>query len=263
VMAGWWWVGLGCADPAPGESGQPRCDGLLQASEGTVDAPFDRDGDGFVDGSHPECVATFAEWVLDCDDLDPDRAPGRSEIGCNATDDDCNPDTPDSLDRDQDGALGCSDCDDHDAGRSPELADRCWDDIDNDCDGVVDQGCGPDYNGSFTLDRAVQYQCLDGVVQVNFDALTVFWIPPYASLLSEGSPMPGTVSGLIQEDGTFQMSGSTSIGTGVCDATWTFVGAFDDVDHFTTDFQLRIEGFLCNSCPSESWPNLAAARTTD
>ena len=28
----------------------PRCDGVLQRGEDVVDGPFDRDGDGFVDG---------------------------------------------------------------------------------------------------------------------------------------------------------------------------------------------------------------------
>ncbi|RMH14174.1 MAG: hypothetical protein D6701_11545, partial [Gemmatimonadetes bacterium] len=98
----------------------------------------------------------------DCDDADPDVAPGLVEV-CDAKDNDCNGQVDDApadtvvfyADGDGDGfgnaatALdSCSppegfvseagDCDDSDAGVSPEAAERC-DGQDNDCDGDIDE----------------------------------------------------------------------------------------------------------------------------
>jgi len=53
----------------------------------------DIDGDGYGDPASINC--TYAE--LDCDDTDANVNPGMTEIPDNGLDDDCSPDTPDSL----------------------------------------------------------------------------------------------------------------------------------------------------------------------
>ena len=79
------------------------CDGALQQGEDTVDAPFDRDGDGYFDGSNPDCLATYPAESLDCDDATADVSPGEVEIDCDGIDQDCDEEgTPDGL--------GTSDC---------------------------------------------------------------------------------------------------------------------------------------------------------
>ena len=97
--------------------GAARCDGVLQSEEDTVDSPFDSDGDGFFDGSNPDCAETY-EYV-DCDDRLPGVRPDADELLCNDLDDDCDPTTPDALDGDQDGADSCVDCNDSDANNFP------------------------------------------------------------------------------------------------------------------------------------------------
>ncbi|MCM3869899.1 MAG: putative Ig domain-containing protein [Pyrinomonadaceae bacterium] len=57
-----------------------------------IDPPLDQDGDGYL---VPE----------DCDDANPNVNPGRVEIPGNGLDDDCNPETPDTL---PSSALTCS-----------------------------------------------------------------------------------------------------------------------------------------------------------
>ena len=66
-----------------------RCDATKQSDEEYVDSPFDADGDGFFDGSNPDCQATYDASALDCDDRDPDVHPEATETLCNGLDDDC------------------------------------------------------------------------------------------------------------------------------------------------------------------------------
>ncbi|MEO0602424.1 MAG: putative metal-binding motif-containing protein [Myxococcota bacterium] len=123
--------------------------GLFERDPSRVDA--DRDG---------------APASIDCDDEDPERAPGLGEV-CDGIDNDCDGlvdgDDTDSppvglatffADRDADGfgdpaipAFSCTrpagfvedgtDCDDTDENRAPGLAEVC-DGLDNDCDALVD-----------------------------------------------------------------------------------------------------------------------------
>lgn len=134
------WSLASCSAPAvPDVEDPPVCDGVLQAAEGTVDGPFDQDGDGFLDGSNPDCQAVYPATVLDCDDTNAAVNPGVPELLCSGVDEDCNPATGDEEDRDGDGAGSCTDCNDIDMSIGPMVAESC-DGIDNNCDGVVDEG---------------------------------------------------------------------------------------------------------------------------
>lgn len=134
-----------------------KCDGRVQGTEETVDAPFDADQDGTFDGGNPDCQATYAETLWDCDDQDPDIHPGATELVCNGVDDDCDGATVDSEDADGDGFDSCTDCDDAVPGVNPSEPEVVCDGYDNDCDdATVDEtdGDGDGY-GSCT-------DCADG-----------------------------------------------------------------------------------------------------
>lgn len=100
----------------------------------------DSDGDG-VDAV--ECGGD------DCDDTDPLRAPGLTEVCDEAgRDEDCDPTTFGARDADGDGAFDArccngaacgTDCDDARAGIHPSAGEVC-DELDNDCDGDADEG---------------------------------------------------------------------------------------------------------------------------
>jgi hypothetical protein len=150
------------------------CDGV--ADEGTP--WFDDDGDGFaeVDGDCHDGDPTVspAAWEVpengvdddcdggvdpggraadddrdgalaleDCDDADPDRAPGAPERA-NGLDDDCDGDVDEGTeDVDGDGfSVQGGDCSDREGWRNPDAAELC-DGVDNDCDGFTDEDCGP------------------------------------------------------------------------------------------------------------------------
>lgn len=233
---------------------EPRCDGLYQPSEGaTVDESFDGDGDGYVDGANAECAETFALAVLDCDDADPARSPGRTEVLCNDKDDDCNIDTPDGIDLDHDGYDVCDDCDDHDPFESPGAEDLCWDNLDSNCDGVVDPGCGPNYNGTFELDEPIVYSCVNGLVAIDFVQLEVLWIPPSAAFVAHGSGQPGAVNGSIAEDGTFDLFDSRSLASGLCTENYHWEGSFTGTHSFDGTLTADYFGQFCNSCVDQAW----------
>lgn len=101
----------------------------------------DADGDG---------VASVAHGGADCDDSDPNRYPGNTEV-CDAAghDEDCDPSTfgnrdydrdgfPDAACYNQDGASG-TDCDDRDRSVYPTQGEVCNHKDDN-CDGAWDEG---------------------------------------------------------------------------------------------------------------------------
>lgn len=68
----------------------------------------------------------------DCDDHDPSRFPGATDL-CDATDQDCN--LMGEADVDGDGSLGCVDCDDTRSDLFPGAEEVCGDGVDQNCDG--------------------------------------------------------------------------------------------------------------------------------
>jgi hypothetical protein len=69
----------------------------------------------------------------DCDDLDPTRYAGATEL-CNGVDDDCDGvPLPDEVDADGDSYLACEDCDDEVATTWPRAPELC-NGVDDDCD---------------------------------------------------------------------------------------------------------------------------------
>jgi hypothetical protein len=262
-------VACGPEGPTGDDPVGPSCDGQLQDGEGAVaDASFDKDGDGYVDGADPGCRASYGANRLDCDDADDALHPGQGEVGCNGLDDDCNPDTEDAHDADGDAVLACDDCDDLDPGRFPGNEERCWDDVDNDCDGLVDPGCGPDYNGTFAITPPVVHECrLLGIpfVDVDFGEVDVAWLPPRLILTSAGSPQPGALEGTFDPaTGEFALALDVVLGTPAsCDEYYAFVGRFTDPDHFTMTFTARYDGF-CGRCGGTyAFPDLAGVRILD
>jgi alpha-tubulin suppressor-like RCC1 family protein len=123
-----------------------RCDEAGAACMQDCGAAPDADGDG---------VTAIGCGGADCDDSDPNRFPGNVEV-CDETghDEDCDPTTVGSRDRDGDGdvdAACCNedpeggpsfcgpDCNDNRRDARPGLPEVC-DALDNDCDGAVDEG---------------------------------------------------------------------------------------------------------------------------
>ncbi len=116
------------------------CDEAADRCVTDCGADADADGDG-VDSV--DCGGT------DCDDSDPGRFPGNTEVCDDAgIDEDCDPDTVGDRDADSDGyvdALCCNgttcgdDCDDGVATVHPGEAESC-NGADEDCDGMVDEG---------------------------------------------------------------------------------------------------------------------------
>lgn len=240
--------------PATGDAVTPVCDGQLQEDEGGLaDAPFDKDGDGYVDGNDADCRANYGANRLDCDDADELVHPDQGEVECNGLDDDCNSETTDAQDEDLDGALACDDCDDADPRRFPGNEEECWDDVDNDCDGSVDPGCPPDFNGTFDLDQAIDLECTIltiPYVNIAFNQVTVLWNPPYASMSAVGSPQPGAVDGTIDPDtGAFEFYGEAEITTALgCSEYYHFTGQFYGTDSLSMTFSAEYVGFACFRC---------------
>ena len=151
---------------------EPVCDGERQDGEEVPDAPFDVDGDGFVDGSIYACSTSYPAEELDCDDTNPNVSPEQLEITCNGIDDDCEPSTSD----------------------------------------IDARGCVESYSGTWELAQAVTYTCGLGAVDVDFDQLLLQHAEPAitATVLGNGSQPPpvettvtaaGVLLGTLEEEG--------------------------------------------------------------
>ncbi len=114
------------------------CDESTDACLTECDINADADGDG-VDSA--ECGGA------DCDDGNPDRFPGATEV-CNAVDEDCDPTTVGERDVDDDGFIDSTccngdmcgtDCDDAAPATFPGATEVC-DGDDEDCDMAADEG---------------------------------------------------------------------------------------------------------------------------
>jgi len=142
----------GNADVNPGAS-EICGDGADNDCNGAVD-DADVDDDGIIDEA---CGGA------DCDDLDPEAYPGRSE-SCDGADNDCDGEIDDGFDADNDGWTSCAgDCDNTDPRINPDAAEEC-NGLDDDCDcldtpvDTNDDGvlCGPgdrDVDEDFDLDE--------------------------------------------------------------------------------------------------------------
>jgi hypothetical protein len=120
------------------------CDETAESCGSTCDAPRDGDGDGSIS---PACGGN------DCDDADPIRFPGNTEVcDVDAHDEDCDASTfgfrdadsdsfPDSAccNEREDATRACgTDCDDAQPSVHPTEAETC-DGLDNDCDETIDE----------------------------------------------------------------------------------------------------------------------------
>ncbi len=114
------------------------CDGIDNDCNGTIDDPYDQDGDGVLSCGVDE---------PDCDDLNAEVHPDADEA-CNALDDNCDGEIDEGFDGDGDGVASCNgDCDDNDA-TTAEGAQEVCDAVDNDCDGLVDEESDFDHDGT-------------------------------------------------------------------------------------------------------------------
>lgn len=110
------------------------------------------------EGQNPDCDGDGQRsnrfGGTDCDDADPRRAPGRTEVADGAgLDEDCNPATFGERDMDRDGFLDAAafnvdergrrtqgdDCDDRRATVNPSSPEVC-NGVDDNCSGTIDEG---------------------------------------------------------------------------------------------------------------------------
>jgi hypothetical protein len=136
-------------DAAPGDA---ALDASRDAAGFDLAACVDDDGDGYRAAS---CGGD------DCDDADPTRHPGATEV-CDGDDEDCD-DTTFGADADGDGYVSSAccngtpncgdDCDDTLNTVNPRAAEQCNAGIDDDCDGLADAAegvcrpCPPGFEG--------------------------------------------------------------------------------------------------------------------
>ena len=144
-------------------------------------------------------------------------------------------------------ALG--DCDDGDPKLNPGEEEECFDGLDNNCDDVVDEECDVDFSGSWVADWEISYTC-GGVVDMNFDTLTVYETSGAISFTSIGSSRPGTLTGTISSSWEVLAS---SVVSGACIESYTLSGTFLDAGAFEGTFQASFSG-ECGDCAPNTWP---------
>jgi len=146
-------------------SGLPRSSGLDEAETFAINVfmdSFDATGigDEYVPARGESIVVCFdsdgdgaSTCDGDCDDGDPERAPGGDEV-CDGKDNNCDGRVDEGFDADGDGVSVCQDdCDDEAATVYPEAEELC-DGLDNDCDEAVDEQLDCDSDGLTTEQEA-------------------------------------------------------------------------------------------------------------
>jgi hypothetical protein len=229
----------------------PRCDGRLQEEEGTVDAPFDADGDGFFDIDNADCASTWPADQLDCDDSDPAINPAAIELPCNGVDDDCRVESQDNRDADGDGVGVCdNDCNDNDDDIYPGAEETCFDDIDNDCDTIVDNDCGEDYSGFWSVEPSdidIQCNALGApIIDMEFTELNITYIiPPNMTISSNTSPQPPALNIEVGPDGVVSYQGNDG---GDCRGTYAIEAVFTDANTLEGTFSYQFQPIVPGVC---------------
>lgn len=124
-------IGVPFADPSTGINA-----GAIYVLRGARFADQDEDG--------------YSPYSGDCDDFDPERSPGQTDIPYDSLDQDCS--GADLIDVDGDGysagVVGGTDCDDNSSAVNPSALETC-NGKDENCNGQVDEGA----QKTFYLDR--------------------------------------------------------------------------------------------------------------
>ncbi len=126
-------------DPNINPDAVEHCDGVDNDCDGHADNGFDGDGDGYPDGSDPDCQQYLPPELLDCDDEHASANPGAADTPYDGVDQDCDGSDLTDVDGDgYDGGTGDPDCNDNDADTHPGAGEDCDDGSDNNCDGLTD-----------------------------------------------------------------------------------------------------------------------------
>jgi len=212
------------------------CDGLDNDCDGSIDEGgvciltetncsdgIDNDSDGGTDCADSDCDAMSCDDGLFC--TGTDSCQGGV---CVSTGDPC------------DGVDGDSDC----SETCDEGASACTgnDPQDSVCDGGTCDGvgtCVTDFSGTWSITPTVSYTCAFGLVNYNFNQITVDDSNPIISFTTSGNPntMTGTLTGN-------DFIASHIIGGG-CTETYTITGTFNNPNSFTAAFTADFSGIEC------------------